>query len=358
MILRIKKNRFRSLPLIVQLWVSATAVLLFSCHQNKTVRNIEPAFYYWKSVLQLSNFELKQLDSLQCKTLYIKFFDVDWNAATQQPLPVAKLQHKAFKLPDTFEVIPAIFITNECIQKLDTAQTATLAGNIFSLTQAVSKENGFTNIKEIQLDCDWTAGTRSIYFLLLEKINALCKTNAIRLSCTIRLHQVKFMSKTGIPPVNRGMLMCYNMGNLKNPATSNSIIETAELEKYTSNLAAYPLPLDIALPLFEWKVLFRNNIYSGLIENLPGEIITADMAAKNNNRFTFLKDTLLDGYHFKKGDVLRSEESNYATVLSAAQSISRRLKNTPVRVSLYHLDSVILKKYSLHELETVYSSLR
>ncbi len=354
----VKKYKSISITAAAKLLLPAMAAILFSCNENKTARNIEPAFYYWKSVLRLSGFELKRLDSLHCKTLYIKFFDVDWNNNTGQPVPVAKLQHPGFMLPKTFTVIPTVFITNECIQKLDTAKTGTLAANIFSLMQAAYKDNGLDNIKELQIDCDWTASTRSSYFLLLEQINRFCKTNAITLSCTIRLHQIKFMSKTGVPPVNRGLLMCYNMGNLKNPATTNSIIETAELEKYTGNLSAYPLALDIALPLFEWKVLFRNNVYSGLIENLPDAIITADAASKNNNRFVFLKDTTMAGYSFKKGDLLRSEESNYATLLSTAASISPQLKNTTIRVSLYHLDSVILKKYSLHELETVYSRLR
>ena len=32
------------------------------------------------------------------------------------------------------------------------------------------------------------------------------------------------------------------MGNLTDPSTRNSILETAELKKYTGNLSTYPLP--------------------------------------------------------------------------------------------------------------------
>lgn len=342
----------------VKLLLPLLLVYLFSCNEAPGKRNIEPAFYYWKSVLNISDFELKRLDSLHTKTLYIKFFDVDWNNSTSQPAPVAKLQHTGYRLPVQFEVIPVVFITNECIRQLDTAATGKLADNIFSLIRNISHVNGFSRTREIQVDCDWTAGSRSSYFSLLQKIGALCKHEGITLSCTIRLHQVKFMSKSGVPPVDRGLLMCYNMGNLKNPATGNSIIETEEMEQYTGNLTAYPLPLDVAFPLFDWKVLFRDHIYSGLVEQLPNDMLTGSFVSVSGNRYTILQDTILAGYTFKKGDVLRDEQSSYATVLSAAASIGKRLKNTAPRVSLYHLDSVILKKYSLHELETVYNSLR
>jgi hypothetical protein len=148
------------------------------------------------------------------------------------------------------------------------------------------------------------------------------------------------------------------MGNLKNIETENSILSTAEIKKYTDNISSYPLPLDAAFPLFNWKVLFRNNAYSGLIENLPNEVLDKNIAVKKNDRFEIMEDTIVNGYAFKKGDVLRDEQSNYAEIISAAGAIKKLLKNTRTRVSFYHLDSILLKKYSTHELETVFNSLR
>jgi hypothetical protein len=215
---------------------------------------------------------------------------------------------------------------------------------------------GLKSVAELQFDCDWTASTSAKYFLLLSNIKKI--QPGILLSATIRLHQIKYSGKTGIPPVDRGLLMCYNMGNLKNPATKNSIIETAELQKYTGTLASYALPLDIGLPLFSWQVLFRNNSYKGLIENLPDSILQSDLFEKNGNRYRLLRDSVIYGYALQKDDVLRDEQSEYKEILHTAAVVSSSIKNTPCRVSLYHLDSVILKKYSLHELETVYNSLR
>jgi hypothetical protein len=335
--------------------VTALFFIFSSCSENKQPRQIEPSFYYWKSVLNLTSFEKQKLDSLKVKTIYIKFFDVDWDEAAKKPLPVAKLQYTNGIPLKGFSIIPTVFITNECIQKIDSSQIKQLAENIYSLILEIKQANGFDSIPEIQIDCDWTAATKDKYFQLLN--NLKLQTTNHKLSATIRLHQIKFLSKTGVPPVDRGLLMCYNMGNLKNPATNNSIIETEELKKYTGNLSRYPLPLDVAFPLFNWKVMYRNNIYSGLIQGLPDAVFSNSFCNKTGNRYQVLKDTLLQGYDLRKGDMLRDEQSDIKEVLAAAEEIGRHLKNTPLRVSLYHLDSVILSKYSTHELESIYNSL-
>ena len=327
----------------------------FSCKEKKEPRQIEPAFYYWKSVLNISAFEKQKLDSLKVKTIYIKLFDVGWDDEENKPVPLAKLQPGKEKLPGGISIIPTVFITNECIQKIDSLQTKPLAEKIMELLKSLITEKNFYAIPEVQIDCDWTASTRDRYFDILKNIKSL-KPNA-KLSCTIRLHQIKYIAKTGVPPVDRGLLMCYNMGNLKNPATKNSIIETEELKKYTSNLADYPLPLDVAFPLFNWKVLYRNNFYTGLIQNLPNAAFNNSFSTKTGTRYLVLKDTLLQGYDLRKGDIIRDEQSNIKEILAAAHVISKQVRNTQLRVSLYHLDSVILNKYTIHDLESIYNSM-
>ncbi|HMU08952.1 MAG TPA: hypothetical protein PKC54_03035 [Ferruginibacter sp.] len=341
----------------------AVLIFLFSCNEKKEDRLVERSFYYWRSVLKLTEFEKQQLDSLKVRTIYIKFFDVDWNEESRSPVPVAKLQTTNYKVPETIQVIPTVFITNECIQKIDSSQVAELASRIHTLIQDIRGSNSFNSIKEIQIDCDWTQATKEKYFRLLNNLKLILsvaegKTPNFKLSSTIRLHQIKFLAKTGVPPVDCGLLMCYNMGNLKNPATNNSILETEELKKYIGNLSNYPLPLDVAFPLFDWKVLYRNNTYTGLIQNLPDKNLTDAFTIRAGNRYEILKDTLLNGFDLKKGDIIRNEQCDVKEILSAAAEVNRLLKNTQLRVSLYHLDSVILNKYTTHELESIYNSLR
>ncbi len=340
----------------MHLLLAVTLTTMLSCHSKREDRRIERSFYYWKSVFHLNNFEEGSLRKLNIKTLYVKFFDVDWDESTQRPMPVAKLQTTAYRLPKDIIVVPTVFITNECIERIDSSTINTLCNNLTGLIKTIYAAGQFPDpIPEIQIDCDWRSATKEKYFSLLRTIKQMMN---VSISATLRLHQVKFVSKSGVPPVDKGLLMCYNMGNLKNPATKNSIIETTELKKYIGNLAAYPLPLDLALPLFEWKVLFRQNHYSGLIENLPDGVLTSSFALKKENRYELVKDTVLQGYSLKKGDVLRSEESKYDEVIAAADEVSKCLKNTHPRVALYHLDSLLLSKYSAHELENIYNSLR
>jgi len=59
-----------------------------SCNEKRSERTVERSFYYWKSVFTLTRFEEQRLDSLEVKTLYIKFFDVDWDEESRSPVPV------------------------------------------------------------------------------------------------------------------------------------------------------------------------------------------------------------------------------------------------------------------------------
>ncbi len=351
----LNKYKYKVYKAQVMLLLLLTVIISLSCNNENKTRQIEPAFYYWKSDFRLSAFEKQRMDSLHAATLYIKFFDVDWDDVSRQPVPKAKVSFKDSSYKGV-AIIPTIFITNECIQKIDSTQVIPLAEKITALVRQIISTNTFKSIAEIQIDCDWTASTRAKYFLLLSTIKKL--QPGIPVSATIRLHQIKYSGKTGIPPVDRGLLMCYNMGNLKNPATQNSILETTELQKYITSLSSYPLPLDIGLPLFGWQVLFRNNSYAGLIENMPDSILQTGLFEKKGNRYRLLKDSVVDGYALQKDDILRDEQIDLKELLSTVAIISSKLKNTPCRVSFYHLDSVILKKYSLHELETVFNSLR
>ncbi len=335
----------------------AFVLLLAGCSgRQEHGRKINRSFYYWKSVFKISKAEALLLDSLNVNTLYVKFFDVDWNESMQQPVPLAKLRHSQ---PNGYSshlmVIPVVFITNECIKKIDSAQVEMLATKIVKLTGEIYADNKFdTSKRSLQIDCDWTASTRDKYFLLLQTIKAV---GHFPISVTIRLHQVKYRSKSGIPPADRGLLMCYNIGNLKNPSTNNSILEAKELGKYIANLNNYPLKLDVALPLFQWMILFRNKQYKGLIEGLPDSSLTNTFAHTNGNRYQLLKDTLLMGYDLKLGDELRMEVSSYNEIMKTTGALGKKLNTDSLSVSLFHFDSLVLSKYSFNEIQSIYSSL-
>ncbi|WP_315818323.1 hypothetical protein [Paraflavitalea speifideaquila] len=287
-------------------WWVIIPLFLVACRQPAGPRSITRGFYYWKSAMGLTASEKKALDTLQVQKLYIKFFDIVWDPIGQRPLPVAKIQLNdsitTWLTNRRVEIVPTVFITNECMLQIDSNQVPGLAASLHELMRGTANLlPPSTAIPEIQIDCDWTATSKNNYFSLLTQLQTLPFFQQKQLSATIRLYQCKYKQKTGVPPVHRGLLMCYNMGNLKNPHTHNSILEAAELEKYIGNLQEYPLPLDLALPLFDWKVLYRDGIYKGLIQGLPDSLLQQNgISRKTSNTFTIYRDTLLNGYPLKK----------------------------------------------------------
>ena len=327
----------------------------------------EHSFYYWRSVFVLTPKERQTLHSLQVTRLYTKFFDVTWDESAREPRPVATIRFKD-SATSAFNIVPVVFITNGSLLHLDTGSVRPLAGHIAKLVTELTQQNNIPPPKEIQLDCDWSAATKDTYFMLIGDIRHWLNDHGqkdCRLSATIRLYQCKYREKTGVPPVDKGLLMCYNMGNLKDPGTTNSILETKELEKYITGLRGYPLPLDLALPLFDWKVLFRHEQYAGLISSLPSASLTNNPAIRSgsnsftgscSNSFFFTRDTSIDHYSFEAGDRLRDERSDYPQIAASARLLARKLQHQPSTIILYHLDSSNLSKYSNNELENIFDT--
>jgi hypothetical protein len=325
--------------------------LLCSCKEREE-RKVQRSFYYWKTVFHLSPTEQQTLNRLSVHRLYVKFFDVEWNRERNAPQPAAKSIFQQ-EPPAGTTITPVVFITQEPLQKSNPAQLDTMAANIASLLQSLATTNQLSLSNEVQIDCDWTVTTKEKYFHLLQAIQKQPFFQHKLLSATIRLHQLKFRSQTGVPPVHKGLLMCYNMGNLRYPQTKNSIIDETELKKYISSADNYPLALDVALPIFDWYILFDGNSYKGLVRDFaPGE------AWAKKDRIEVASDTLISGYAFRKGQWLRHEKSDAATVKNCAALLRKKIKARELTVILYHLDEDNLANYTLHELESFYNYLR
>ncbi len=323
----------------------------FACNTREE-RAVQRSFYYWKTVFHLTPKEQKTLQDLSVRNLYVRFFDVDWNDARQTAEPVAKSVFQQ-QPPTGVSITPVVFITQEPLQKSDTAALNGLAVNIANLLSSISSNNSLQLSTEIQIDCDWTAKTKESYFHLLNQLKDQAFFQGKKLSATIRLHQLKFITQNGVPPVDKGLLMSYNMGNLRHPQTKNSIIEEEELNKYINNLQKYKLPLDVALPIFDWYILFEGAQYKGLVRDFkPGEKLASE------DRIVFEQDTTINGYAFKKGQWLRHEKSDAEVIQNCAERISKKLQRGELTVILYHLDQTNLSKYNQNELESFFDSFR
>jgi len=340
--------------------VPCTLYLLFltlclctiSCNQKQVFpKEISPAFYHWKTELSFSESEKTYLRKSNVKKLYLRVFDVDWKGG--QAVPLAQLQSET-TLPTDIEIIPTLFVTNRTLLNIADADVPNLSNNIYDKIIEINSENNW-QVNEVQIDCDWSGQTKSKYFELLHQLqNRLGDIGAV-VSATIRLHQIKFYKQTGVPPVHRGMLMFYNMSDLGNWTTDNSILDLAEAKKYLVNFESYPLDLDVALPIFSWGVLFRDGKMIKLINNLAKAEIadTSRFVKLAPHRFEVKKSTYLQAHYLYEGDQIRLEWIEPEQLEEAALMLRDQIRNASMTVSFYHLDSTCIKQHTYEELEKV-----
>ena len=330
-------------------------VLIFgACKQ----RQPERAFYYWKTIFTVSEAEELMLDSLKISKLYIRFFDVDWDEVRQEAVPRGKIRFSS-PVPTNLSIIPVVYITNRVFTKIKPEQVKFLASKVFNEVKILGNRNKI-NFSEIQFDCDWTGTTRNSYFVFLQSIQDRPDNKAIKISATIRLHQVKYYRLTGIPPVYRGMLMFYNMGKIDTVHDHNSIFDQDDARKYTHYLRSYPLPLDVVLPAFSWGI----QIHKGRVIRLLNNLWSYDF--KNYSNFKPLAENMYiaensffyKGFYFMKGDKIKVEEVSPALCKLAADELVENMKRTPSTVAIYHLDSVILTRYEKKDFQKIFADFR
>lgn len=305
----------------------------FSACTKVTPRVIIPAFYHWKTNLSIDSFATTNLDSLKVEKLYVKFFDVDWSSPNGEAIPNATLIANDFGIEQ--EIIPTIFITNRTFLRADKTAQELLPKRTAQKIKTISKKYGIPTPKEIQFDCDWSEKTRVAFFNFIKNFRKEVDAS-IQISSTIRLHQVKYFEKTGVPPVDKGMLMFYNMSDLDDWETENSILDLSEAEKYFKNFDKYPLPLDIALPAYSWAVLFRNGKLIKLIPDVK-ESELSQFELLKDKRYQVKESTYFNGHYLYENDWIRYENIEPETLLKAANRLAEVIENPNLTVSFYHL---------------------
>ena len=328
-------------------------VLLFSqaCQSDSLPKDVTRGFYFWKSTFKLTPKEQSTLTDCHIQKLYIKAFDVDWDFTKSKAIPKASI-HFEQSAPANLSLIPTIFITNQVIKQTAENQLTSLAGFINNHLELVWQNKPFT---EVQFDCDWTISTRTTYFKLLTLLKKHFQQKTI--SATIRLHQIKFAHKTGIPPVDRGMLMFYNMSDWKKPQIKNSIYDLDAASQYVATLSKYPLPLDVVFPIFRWAIFYRNNRFLTVINNLDNQLLSQQsFLKKQDNKYYVLKDTSAFGMSLRKNDMIRTEEIDYQQLLKGSRGLSKQISTQKLTFALYHLDQSTISYYTNEQLRQIFLS--
>lgn len=330
--------------------------IIFSYCTKKEDRTIEPSFYFWKQNFKINDSEKQILDSLKVKKLYVKFFDVIWKEEVNDAVPVAVLNIDSLSA-SVLEIIPTVFITNKTMLKIDRDKIKTLAKRILKKITEINNQFKNNTISEIQFDCDWSEQSKDKYFYLLNQIKNKIADQNIKISSTIRLHQVKYYKKTGVPPVDKGMIMFYNMGKINDINEKNSILNLKTAEEYLYNFEEYPLELDVALPVFSWAVIFRKGKAVKLINNIDKDLLNDHSKfKKSEDNYTALKSFYLHSIYVYKGDKIRLEEIKMTDLRKAAKMLSSRIKNRRITVSFFHLDETVAEDYDFQSLQGVIDS--
>jgi hypothetical protein len=326
------------------------------------------AFYYWRTTLAISGREAQALSALHADRLYLRLFDVDWNDTDPSPHPVAPLAIARAAageppLPAHIEPVPVVFIRERVLRRLTPATARELAADIWRTGQAKLAAIAPTaRAHELQIDCDWTDSTRAAYFALLEGLAEHARPAGTALTATIRLHQIKYRERTGVPPVARGMLMFYNMGRIEADPDAQAIFDPERAAAYLARLADYPLPLDVALPIWSWVRHVRGDRVVGLMQDTGGTDLASHpwLRPAGARRFEVTETAFLDGVLLRRGDSLDVEESTPSTTRAAAALLAARLAAAPAgrTIALFHLSEKNLARYEDSDLDQVFASLR
>lgn len=298
--------------------MALVAVALLSCGGRRggdAVRSV----YYWSTTLRMDSVKERFMREHNVSRMYIRYFDVVEDESGRL-VPNATLRFVT-AVPKGIEVVPVVYIVNSCMRR----DISGLAEKIYRRVRQMNETNGIGGVKEIQIDCDWTMRTRSVYFSFLRQLRSMAGADGIKLSATIRLHQLSQPA----PPVDRGVLMMYNTGDFTDLACRKPILDMNDAAPYMPRLAGYGLPLAAAYPLYSWRILFRRGRYVGIMH--------AD-----------------DDLPVLPGDSIVERRVEMADILKAKDAVSRKRADANSEIILFDMSNQNITRFKSEDYEKIY----
>jgi hypothetical protein len=285
------------------LWAILLGLLMISCgkqrYQDESLEQSN-GVYYWRTDLHLDSTERAFLKQHHINKVYCRYFDVVMSDDGTEPKPNATI---AFTdtLPAGIELIPTIYITEDCMHK----PHKDLAEKLVKRIMQMNETNHIGNVHEIQIDCDYTSKSRATYYQFLETIKSQLSTIHYQLSTTIRLHQLSMP----VPPVDYGVLMVYNTGDPRKWQERNPILDYRDVYPYLNKLAQYQLPLAAAYPVYQWIRNIQNVRIEHTVE--AAEILKVKKALEKE-RPSLSKAVIT--YHLETDNINRYKTETYEEI--------------------------------------------
>jgi hypothetical protein len=267
------------------------------CQRQKELLDEGNSVYFWRTDLKLDSTEWAFLQRYHINKVYCRYFDVVINEEGAEPKPNATISFSS-TLPDSIELIPTIYITEDCMHQKHQG----LAEKIVKRIRQMNETNDIKPVSEIQIDCDYTSKSKKVYYQFLEEVKQAWGQT---LSTTIRLHQLSMEA----PPVDYGVLMIYNTGDPRKWEERNPILDIRDVQPYLKRLDSYPLPLAAAYPVYQWVRTIRNI----RIEHTVGadEILRVKEAVEKER--SNLKKVIIT-YHLDKDNINRYKPDTYEKI--------------------------------------------
>ena len=315
----------RSSAISALLLTSLLIVMLAGCRRKESTAQPRRSVYCWQTTFSPNDSAVAAFIRQKHVThIYLRYFDVVLTNGT--PMPNASV-NVAGRVPKGVTVTPVVYITNDCMKAIGQNHTEAkaLAEKILQRVRQMASTLQLGPINELQTDCDWTVTTRRTYFDFLSALRDLAHERHMLLSTTIRFHQLT----QPVPPADRGVLMAYNTGDVRDISSRYPILNIADVQPYLRYLATYQLPLSTAYPIFSWRVLFRGGHFVGILHSD-------------------------DDYPILPGDKILTRSADLRHIREAHQTISELRPDAHDEIILYDLQNINIKRFQASDYEKIY----
>ena len=153
--------------------------------------------------------------------------------------------------------------------------------------------------------------------------------------------------------MEKGVLMCYNMDDLDQFDTENSIISAKTLKQYISPSTHYPIELDLALPIYQWGLVFRLGKLSLIANDISvKQLKQPQFTQLKPNIYQVNKNGYLNDSYVCKGDLIRLENSTPETLTEIADALNDSDLSFN-RLILFHISQQQLTQFNENSIQKI-----
>lgn len=336
----------------IVLAILLTAIVSCNSRLNTAVPDAQPSAYWWKTTWNPDSTELSFINSLGIKKIYMRFFDVAPDGNPHTPKPLATIQFSQKPIIEGVKIIPTIFISESCMALDIDKMPKILAYRVLQMCET----NDIADVDEIQIDCDWKHSSQEKYFKFLSDLHKILQDKGIRLSVTIRLHQLQMEP----PPADYGVLMVYNTGDISSPPRRNPVLSYRDASPYLKRLKDYDLPLCAAYPNFSFQLLYSDYALRAILYNEDTGDSTKFRQASENEYESIATRLIVNNpepgsslTQIQHGDKLQVYKAEYDEIATTKNIIDSLRPSIAAQTIMYDINSRNINNLTTQQYEKI-----